>query len=145
MIYPWLWITCPDAPCMNGFPYIYPPCTHILDLGWFRSKKSPWSYEKTHGMVISSSPRSPRNGVRHVPSEVYPLRPAALGVSSAAVRDPAAPAQVAASAVALVASLMRPRRMVRPRDQWNLEKKGGITVHLTFCWLWVFFWSKSTT
>ena len=67
MIYPWLWITCPDAPCMNGFPYIYPPCTHILDLGWLRSKKSPWSYEKNtwHGdfqfATFATERRSPRS------------------------------------------------------------------------------------
>ena len=88
--------------------------------------------KKTHGMVIS---------------EVYPLRPAALGVSSAAARSPAAPVQVAASVVALVASLMRPRRMARPRDQWNLEKKQG--KKSLYTWLFAdfgcFFLSKSTT
>lgn len=135
---------------MNGFPYIYPPRSHVPtisdDLGpskvtmELRKKHRAWWFPPLatfrHG--TANSPRK-----RH--AEVYPLRPAALGVSSVAVRSPAAPAQ-AASVVALVASLMRPRRMARPRDQWNLEEKKGKNHWWSpdfLLTLGVFFWSKS--
>ena len=103
-----------------------PPRTHVLDLGWFRSKKSPWSYEKN---------------TWHGDFRGLPAPPGGLGGLFGGGEESSSSSAGGGLGGGLGGLFDETQTDGKTKGPMKLGKKTGekITVHLTFCWLWVFF------